>query len=217
MLQTVRHDSLDEALVNGAFSKTAKTFFVILPFALTSRPPSPRSPPPPQLPSLHLHALPPTASSVLVASPPARETLAQIPSSRHRITLRSTPASSARIHPCVSGYHSSSCCSPRRWQPRPRRPSRREWCTGCPMRRGCRRALVWRGGRGAAAKEYFRTLVRSDLQRQKRRVGGKYQLLSLSKGGQNLHTRQRLRLVRRIPLLPSDLKCLTLFLCSNSL
>ncbi|KAK3155300.1 hypothetical protein QOZ80_2BG0201490 [Eleusine coracana subsp. coracana] len=32
--------------------------------------------------------------------------------------------------------------------------------------------------------EYFRTLVRSDLQRQKRRVGGKYQLLSLSKGGQ---------------------------------
>ncbi|GJM86863.1 hypothetical protein PR202_ga02762 [Eleusine coracana subsp. coracana] len=34
------------------------------------------------------------------------------------------------------------------------------------------------------SEEYFRTLVRSDLQRQKRRVGGKYQLLSLSKGGQ---------------------------------
>lgn len=31
--------------------------------------------------------------------------------------------------------------------------------------------------------EYYRALVRSDLQRQKRRVGGKYQLLSLSEGG----------------------------------
>ena len=31
--------------------------------------------------------------------------------------------------------------------------------------------------------EYYRALVRSDLQRQKRRLGVKYQLLSLSKGG----------------------------------
>ncbi|KAF0933038.1 hypothetical protein E2562_013792 [Oryza meyeriana var. granulata] len=31
--------------------------------------------------------------------------------------------------------------------------------------------------------DYYRALVRSDLQRQKRRVGGKYQLLSLSQGG----------------------------------
>lgn len=30
---------------------------------------------------------------------------------------------------------------------------------------------------------YYRALLRSDLQRQKRRLAGKYQLLSLSKGG----------------------------------
>jgi hypothetical protein len=34
--------------------------------------------------------------------------------------------------------------------------------------------------------EYYRALVRSDLQRQKRRLGVKYQLLSLSKGGGTL-------------------------------
>uniref|UniRef100_A0A0D3H5D3 Peptidase A1 domain-containing protein n=1 Tax=Oryza barthii TaxID=65489 RepID=A0A0D3H5D3_9ORYZ len=33
------------------------------------------------------------------------------------------------------------------------------------------------------SRDYFRVLVRSNLQRQKRRVGGKYQLLSLSQGG----------------------------------
>ncbi|KAL6635138.1 hypothetical protein ACP70R_027809 [Stipagrostis hirtigluma subsp. patula] len=42
-----------------------------------------------------------------------------------------------------------------------------------------------RGGRWPrrGSGEYYRALVRSDLQRQKRRVGGKFQLLSLSKGG----------------------------------
>uniref|UniRef100_A0A0E0HL55 Peptidase A1 domain-containing protein n=1 Tax=Oryza nivara TaxID=4536 RepID=A0A0E0HL55_ORYNI len=43
-----------------------------------------------------------------------------------------------------------------------------------------------RGGRRwprRGSGDYFRALVRSDLQRQKRRVGGKYQLLSLSQGG----------------------------------
>jgi hypothetical protein len=39
----------------------------------------------------------------------------------------------------------------------------------------------WWPRRGSG--EYYRALVRSDLQRQKRRLGGKYQLLSLSKGG----------------------------------
>jgi hypothetical protein len=43
-----------------------------------------------------------------------------------------------------------------------------------------------RGGRWPrrGSGEYFHALVRSDLQRQKRRVGGKFQLLSLSRGGQ---------------------------------
>jgi hypothetical protein len=39
----------------------------------------------------------------------------------------------------------------------------------------------WWPRRGSG--EYYRALVRSDLQRQKRWVGGKSQLLSLSKGG----------------------------------
>ena len=39
----------------------------------------------------------------------------------------------------------------------------------------------WWPQRGSG--EYYRALVRSDLQRQKRRLAGKYQLLSLSKGG----------------------------------
>jgi hypothetical protein len=40
--------------------------------------------------------------------------------------------------------------------------------------------------------EYYRALVRSDLQRQKRRLGVKYQLLSLSKGGGTLSSGEAL-------------------------
>lgn len=43
------------------------------------------------------------------------------------------------------------------------------------------RAGEWWPRRGSG--EYYRLLARSDLQRQKRRLGGKYELLSLSKGG----------------------------------
>ena len=79
--------------------KTTKTVSAFLPFALTSRPPSP--PPhhrPNHLPPRSTLARPPTTASLLHASPLARQTLEADPllPRPRSITLRSTPASSFR-------------------------------------------------------------------------------------------------------------------------
>ena len=136
--------------------KTTKTVSAFLPFALTSRPPSP---PPHHRPN----HLPPRST---LARPPAHHRLpaprfaSRSPNPRSRSPPPTTaqhyaqihPRELIQIHPCGSSSSSPSCCSPwRRQLPRlrPRRRYLRGWFTGCRTRRGWRRARAGSGGRGA--------------------------------------------------------------------
>lgn len=170
---------------------TKTVFAFLVPFCAnfqTTISPSPAphrssSPPPPSKLDC-----PPATTSLLLASPPARETLAPDP-------LRHTTA------PHYPQIHPRELIS----DPPMRVPvifpvlllaltaaaSEAEAAATLSSRMVHRlsdEARLEAGPRGEwwpqrGSGEYYRALVRSDLQRQKRRLGGKYELLSLSKGG----------------------------------